>query len=83
MPYWINSTLAATPALLWMFLGLGLPWALLLLPRRDWRDPGVVGTLTLAFGPALLTAWMFILGTIGGAQNSALITRDLTSSLAI
>lgn len=78
MPYWINSTLAATPALLWMFLGLGLPWALLFLPRRDWRDPGVVGTLTLAFGPALLTAWMFILGTIGGAQNSALITRDLT-----
>ena len=30
--------LAATPALIWMFLGLGLPWTLVILPRRDWRD---------------------------------------------
>jgi hypothetical protein len=74
MPYWINSTLAATPALLWMFIGVGLPWALVMLPRRDWRDPAIVGCLTLAFGPALLTAWMFIFGVIGGAQNTALIT---------
>jgi hypothetical protein len=74
MPYWIISTLAATPALLWMFGGLGLPYALLMLPRRDWRDPAIVGCVTLAFGPALLTVWMFILGVIGGAQQTALIT---------
>ena len=65
MPYWINATLAATPALAWMFLGLGLPWALAILPRRDWRDWPTVACLTLAFGPALLTAWMFILGSFG------------------
>jgi hypothetical protein len=74
MPYWITSTLAATPALLWMFAGVGLPWALLLLPRRDWRDPAIVGCLMLAFGPALLTAWMFILGTLGGAIATPYIT---------
>src|SRR4051812_40662830 len=65
MPYWIQSMLAATPALVWMFLGLGLPWALVILPRRDWRDWPTVACLTLAFGPALLTTWMFILGSFG------------------
>jgi 4-amino-4-deoxy-L-arabinose transferase-like glycosyltransferase len=65
MPYWIQSTFAATPALVGMFLGLGLPWALVILPRRDWRDWPTVACLTLAFGPALLTTWMFILGSVG------------------
>ncbi|MFN8376374.1 MAG: hypothetical protein U0694_26320 [Anaerolineae bacterium] len=63
MPYWINSTLAATPALLWMFVGVGLPWSLLLLPRADWRDRPLVAALALVAGPALLTAWMFFLGS--------------------
>jgi hypothetical protein len=63
MPYWINSTLLATPALLWMFIGVGLPWALVLLPREDWRDRPLVAALTLATGPALITLWMFILGS--------------------
>ncbi|MEZ4670546.1 MAG: glycosyltransferase family 39 protein [Anaerolineae bacterium] len=68
MPYWIQSTLAATPALLWMFAGVGLPWALVALPRRDWRDRIMVACLTLAFGPALVTAWMFVLGSVQGAN---------------
>lgn len=65
MPYWIQSTLAVTAALAWMSLGLGLPWAMVILPRRDWRDWPTVACLTLAFGPALLTAWMFVLGSFG------------------
>ena len=68
MPYWMTSTLAATPALLWMFVGVGLPWALVALPRRDWRDRVMVACLALAFGPALLTAWMFVLGSVQGAN---------------
>ncbi len=68
MPYWITSTLIATPALLWMFLGVGLPWALIALPRRDWADRVMVAVLALAFGPALITAWMFILGSLPGSQ---------------
>lgn len=65
LPYWITSTLAATPAVLWAFFGLGIPWALVVLPRKDWRDRVLVIALAFAFGPALLTAWMFILGSIG------------------
>jgi hypothetical protein len=74
--YWLNSTLAALPALLWVYIGLGLPWALALLPRKDWRDRALVVCLALAVGPALLTAWMFVLGTVGGAHD-ALLRLDL------
>jgi 4-amino-4-deoxy-L-arabinose transferase-like glycosyltransferase len=68
MPYWITSTLAATPALIWMFIGVGLPWALVTLPRHDWRGRVMVACLTLAFGPALLTAWMFVIGSVQSAN---------------
>ncbi|NWF70738.1 MAG: glycosyltransferase family 39 protein [Chloroflexi bacterium] len=73
LPYWINSTLAATPGLLWMFVGVGLPWALLLLPRADRRQAALVAALTLATGPALLTAWMFVLGSV---PNAALLRTE-------
>jgi len=68
MPYWMTSTLAATPALLWMFAGVGLPWALVSLPRRDWADRVLVACLTLAFGPALVTGWMLLVGMIPQAN---------------
>lgn len=77
MPYWITSTLAATPAFLWIILGVGLPFALVALPRKDWRDVPIVACLAIAFGPALLTVWMFILGTIGGATGQPLLRFDL------
>lgn len=65
MPYWLSETLAATPAFAWVFFGLGLPWALALLPRADWRDRGVVACVTFVLGPGLLTAWMFVLSQVG------------------
>jgi hypothetical protein len=68
MPDWLQASLLALPAILWMIVGLGWPYALVALPRRDWRDGPLVACLSLAFGPALLTAWMLILGTLG--QNS-------------
>ena len=68
--------LAATPAFLWVYFGVGVPWALALLPRRDWRDKALVLCLAFAFGPMLLTAWMFALGTLGGDHN-ALLRFDL------
>lgn len=69
MAYWINSMLAATPALLWVYFGLGIPWALVLLPRKDWRDRALVICLGFALGPMLLTGWMFILGSLGGPDS--------------
>lgn len=65
MPYWIRETLAGTPAFLWIWLGLGVPWALALLPRRDWKRRAEVGVVALVAGTALLTAWMFALGSVG------------------
>ncbi|PJF21458.1 MAG: hypothetical protein CUN56_11005 [Phototrophicales bacterium] len=64
MPDWLIETLNALPAVLLM-IGVGLPWALVVLPRQDWADRVMVACLTLGFGPALVTLWMFILGTIG------------------
>ncbi|MGQ9887138.1 MAG: ArnT family glycosyltransferase [Aggregatilineales bacterium] len=77
MPYWLEATLTATPAFAGVFFGLGLPWALAALPRRQWRDWPAALCLALAFGPALLTAWMFILGTLGAAFDAALLRADL------
>jgi hypothetical protein len=77
MPYWISETLAGVPAFLWTFVGLGLPWSLALLPRSDWRRFVQVATVALVVGPALLTVWMFILGTIGASQESPLLRFDL------
>ncbi len=65
MPDWFFETLNAIPAILWMILGVGLPWALIALPRQDWHRRVMVACVSLGFGPALVTAWMFILGTLG------------------
>ena len=64
MPYWIADTLAGTPAFLWIYAGLGVPWALAILPRADWRRRVEVLAVAFATGPALLTAWMFALTTV-------------------
>ena len=74
--YWLNQTLAALPAVLWAYVGLGVPWALVVLPRRDWRERALVACVALAAGPVLLTAWMFVLGTAGGAQPDGPLTLD-------
>lgn len=73
-PYWFNEALRPALALFWMVAGLGLPWAFAFLPRKDWRSGPLVALLAIAVGPALMTAWMFVLGTIGGASETALLT---------
>jgi hypothetical protein len=77
LPYWIADTLTGTPAALWIMVGVGLPWALALLPRRDWRFRIEAITLGVFVGTAWLTVWMFVLGTLGAARQQALLTRDL------
>ncbi|GAB5491566.1 MAG: hypothetical protein Phog2KO_17810 [Phototrophicaceae bacterium] len=75
--YWLEQTIAVLPLVLWVYIALGVPWALLILPRSDWSQKITILALSFALGPALLTAWMLILGTIGGAQESALLRFDL------
>lgn len=76
LPYWITDTLAATPAFLWAFFGLGIPWALVILPRRDWARRVEVAALAIPIGAALLTGWMFLLGTLATA-DAPLLRFDL------
>ncbi|MCL4250052.1 MAG: glycosyltransferase family 39 protein [Anaerolineae bacterium] len=77
MPYWIANTLATTPAFAWVYLGVGVPWALALLPRALWRRIPVVLALAFALGPMWLTLWMFILGTLGAQTQTPLLRLDL------
>src|SRR5579859_2422285 len=65
IPYWLLPTILLFPAMLWMFLGVGLPWSLALLPRSDWRKWPIVMAVALALGPALTTIAMFVIGTFG------------------
>jgi 4-amino-4-deoxy-L-arabinose transferase-like glycosyltransferase len=70
MPYWITAMIAATPLYLWVYVGVGVPWALALLPRRDWGHRGTVLALGFAVGSALLTVWMFLVAMIGAASGA-------------
>ncbi|MCS7070587.1 MAG: glycosyltransferase family 39 protein [Anaerolinea sp.] len=72
LPYWIADTLVATPAFLWIFFGLGVPWALTLLPRANWGRRIEVIALAIPVGAALLTAWMFVLGTLATPERPLL-----------
>jgi len=74
MAYGLREALLTLPALAWMVMGVGLPWALVMLPRRDWRSRPLVACLMLAVGPSLVTGWMLILGVMGGQTQSPLLT---------
>jgi len=73
MPYWISASLATLPAFLALYVGVGVPWALVMLPRQDWRRWAEVATLGVFAGAALVTTWMFILGTVGEAVTEPLL----------
>ena len=60
---WLIPTLVMLPVLLAVLLGSGVPWALVILPRADWRDRPLVVALALALGAMILTTVMFLLGT--------------------
>ncbi len=63
MADWFLPTLILFPFAAWMFWGVGIPWALALLPRDWWRARIIVIAVGMALGPLLFTAWMFVLGT--------------------
>nr|MCU0475228.1 glycosyltransferase family 39 protein [Anaerolineae bacterium] len=74
LPYWLRDALMPLPALLVMLVGVGLPWALVMLPRRDWRSRPLVVMVLLAAGPALVTGWMLVLGMVGGRTQTPALT---------
>ncbi len=68
LPYWLSASLTPLPGLLLVFAGLGIPWALLVLPRAAWSSRASVAALALAFGPLLLTLWLLPLGMAGALR---------------
>jgi len=74
--YWIEESLAGLFPTLWMFFGVGLPWAFAALSRRDWRSRALIGAVALALGPAWLTAWMLVLGVVGAQLDTRLLTAE-------
>jgi hypothetical protein len=79
MPYWITDTLLVTPAFALVYFGIGVPWALALLPRTDWRKPALILASAFALAPAWLTAWMFVLGTLGAQTQTPLLRLELVA----
>lgn len=71
---WFISTVTVLPIWLLVYIGMGVPLALLALPRQDWHDKPLIVMCGIGFSAALLTAYMFILGTWG--QNSNLTAGD-------
>ncbi|MBN1679827.1 MAG: glycosyltransferase family 39 protein, partial [Anaerolineae bacterium] len=65
MADWLQPTFYLFPFAAWMFVGVGLPWALALLPRGLWPDRLTVLAVAMALGPIALTTIMFVLGTAG------------------
>jgi len=62
---WLKPTILLFPYAAWIFLGVGVPWALALLPREQWRERVTVAAVGMALGPLGVTAWMFVVGTVG------------------
>ncbi len=74
--YWLEAALAGFLPTLWLVLGVGLPWAFAILPTRDWQSRPLVAALALALGPAWLSAWLLLLGSVGAQSAQPLITAE-------
>ncbi len=68
LPYWLSASLTPLPGLLLVYAGLGIPWALVVLPRSAWPSRASVAGIACATGPLLLTLWMLPLGMAGTLQ---------------
>ena len=74
--YWIEESLAGILPTLWMYLGVGLPWALAAVSRRNWRSRTLICAVALALGPAAMTAWMLVLGVVGAQLDARLLIPE-------
>jgi 4-amino-4-deoxy-L-arabinose transferase-like glycosyltransferase len=74
--YWIADALLGILPTLWMTFGLGLPWAFAIVPSKHWHSRAMIVAVSLAVGPAWMTAWMLVLGVIGAQLNQRLFTPE-------
>ena len=78
--YWIEASLTGLLPSLWMVVGVGMPWALAALSARQWRSRALAAALSLALGPAWVTAWMLVLGVLGAQLDIRLLTAEWVMS---
>ncbi len=88
MADWFRPTVELLPFAAWMFIGVGVPWALVLLPRGLWSSRITVLAVGMALGPLGLTSVMFVLGTAGrltltGTMIGSLIVAGVGAVLAL
>jgi 4-amino-4-deoxy-L-arabinose transferase-like glycosyltransferase len=74
---WLQQTLAVLPYALWLYVAMGVPYALLVLPRADWHQRALVVAVGFALAPALLTAYLLGLGWGGALLDMRLLCFDL------
>jgi hypothetical protein len=74
--YWIEEALLGILPTFWMTFGLGLPWAFALIQTKQWHSRTMIIAVSLAVGPAWMTAWMLVLGVMGAQLNQRLFTPE-------
>ncbi len=82
LPYWLSDSLTPLPGLLLVYAGLGIPWALVVLPRSAWSSRASVAAIACVAGPLLLTLWMLPLGMAGALQLEPVLAGVVALLLA-
>ena len=82
IPDWLAPMIALAPLAAWMFLGVGIPWALALLPRGLWRERTIVIAVGMALGPLGYTAVMALLGAAGALRLAPTLAGSALVALA-
>ena len=82
LPYWLSDSLTPLPGLLLAYAGLGIPWALVVLPRSAWSSRASVAAIACVAGPLLLTLWMLPLGMAGALQLEPVLAGVVALLLA-
>lgn len=80
---WFNDTVRVLPMVAWVWGGVGVPYALLALPRKDWQKWALLGALAFVFGTALQTLSAFGLGTVGEWRQEPLLTAEAVGLITL
>ena len=82
IPDWLLPMIALAPLAAWMFLGVGVPWALALLPRARWHERAIVLAVGMALGPLGYSAVMALLGGAGALRLAPTLAGSALVALA-
>jgi 4-amino-4-deoxy-L-arabinose transferase-like glycosyltransferase len=81
IPYWLEPLITLFPALCLMFLGVGVPWALAVLPRADWRRPLLVLAVAIPLGAMLTTTALFPVATFSRLTRESVLIAACAAAL--